>query len=154
MCKCFCVIIALFVASVSFAQEEPSPQESQDTLIEQQEEKKEIKRVEKMPEFPGGNRELLKFIKQNIIYPKEAAQQGHTGTVIIQFVVNQEGKVRNPEVLKSSSCPALDQAAIDVIRNLPDFTPGMQDGKNVSVYYRVPIVFDLEKPKKTLFKRR
>lgn len=113
------------------------------------EEPKEVKeqihiRVEKMPEFPGGMPALQRFIANNLVYPLPAIEMGITGTVLVQFVVNPEGKAVNPEVLVSRD-RYLDQAAIDVIHKLPRFTPGEQAGQKVSVYFRVPIVFELQR---------
>jgi TonB family protein len=98
--------------------------------------------VEVMPEFEGGNKGLQRFIAENVVYPPEAKDQNISGRVFITFVVNQEGKVENVEVLKGVH-PLLDEAAIQCIKSLPDFTPGMQDDKPAKVRYNIPINFQL-----------
>lgn len=98
--------------------------------------------TEVMPEFEGGNEGLQRFIAENVVYPPEAKDQNISGRVFITFVVNQEGKVENVEVLKGVH-PLLDEAAIQCIKSLPDFTPGMQDDKPAKVRYNIPINFQL-----------
>ena len=98
--------------------------------------------AEVMPEFPGGPQALFEFIRDNLKYPQEAIDSQTEGRVIIQFVVDKRGKVNNIQV-KRSIDPALDRAAIDVVRALPAWKPGMQNGKQVNVRYTLPIVFKL-----------
>lgn len=100
------------------------------------------KRVEVMPQYPGGQAALLSFIGSNVEYPKEAVENGYEGVVYIKFVVNEQGFVESPEVTRSVS-PVLDSAAIAVVKKLGRFTPGMQDGVPVKVYYNLPISFKL-----------
>ena len=95
-----------------------------------------------MPEFPGGPQALFEFIRDNLKYPQEAIDNQTEGRVILQFVVDKRGKVNNIQV-KRSIDPALDRAAIDVVRALPAWKPGMQNGKQVNVRYTLPIVFKL-----------
>ncbi len=102
--------------------------------------------VEKMPEFPGGNAELMKFFTTNLKYPIEAQQQGVQGRVIVQFVVGKEGKLRDFEIKKGVS-PDLDAEAIRVCQAMPNWKPGTQRGEAVSVKYTVPISFRLESGK-------
>jgi len=105
--------------------------------------KEEIfQRVEKMPSFPGGDKALMRFLGDNLVYPQDAADLEQQGVVVIRFVVNKDGKAVKPEVMKSVSA-SLDQAAIDVVRKLPTFTPGEQAGKKVQVYYMLPVRFQL-----------
>ena len=113
------------------------------------EEPKEVKeqifqRVEKMPVFPVGNEALQRAIASNLVYPIEAIELQQQGTVVVQFVVNSEGKATDPTILRGVS-NFLDKAAMDVIGKLPRFEPGEQAGKKVSVYYRVPIDFRLQR---------
>ena len=98
--------------------------------------------AEVMPEFPGGTPALFEFISRHLQYPQEAIDNQTEGRVVLQFVVDKEGKVSNIQV-KRSIDPALDQAAIDVIRTLPDWKPGMQNGQPVNVRYTLPVVFKL-----------
>lgn len=107
------------------------------------EEKKVYEMVEQMPAFPGGNQALMKYIADNLKYPTVAMENGVQGRVICQFVVNEEGKVENVRVVRSLD-PNCDKEAIRVISSLPRWIPGKQNGRAVSVYYTVPIVFKLQ----------
>lgn len=98
--------------------------------------------AEVMPEFPGGTQALFKFISGNLKYPQNAIDGQIEGRVVLQFVVDKAGKVGNIRVVRSID-PALDQAAIDVVRALPDWKPGMQKGQPVNVRYTLPVSFKL-----------
>ena len=98
--------------------------------------------AEVMPEFPGGTQALFKFISENLEYPQHAIDGQIEGRVVVQFVVDKTGKVGNIQVVRSID-KLLDQAAIDVVRALPAWKPGMQNGKQVNVRYTLPIVFKL-----------
>jgi TonB family protein len=98
--------------------------------------------AEIMPEFPGGTEALLSFIKDNLEYPQKAIDGQTEGRVIIRFVVNSNGEISDPTILKGIN-KNLDQAAIDVINKLPRWKPGQQDGQPVSVQFTLPIVFKL-----------
>lgn len=99
--------------------------------------------VEKMPEFPGGDIALFRFIRFNLRYPAEAQKARIEGTVYARFQVNQDGKVEKAEILRSL-CRECDRETIRVIYSMPDWKPGMQKGKNVSVWYTLPVKFRLE----------
>ena len=99
--------------------------------------------VEKMPEFPGGDAALMKFINDNIRYPEAAKNDGIAGRVILRFAILANGKVANTMVLKGVN-PEIDNEAVRVIKSLPDWTPGMQGGKLVNVWYSVPVTFALK----------
>lgn len=101
--------------------------------------------VEKMPSFPGGDAELLKYIATNIKYPKESQVNGEQGRVICSFIVGRDGSVNNPEVLRGVT-PLLNEEAVRVINTMPRWNPGMQRGKAVAVKYTVPITFRLKSP--------
>ena len=101
--------------------------------------------VEKMPSFPGGDSELLKYIATNIKYPKESQDNGEQGRVICSFIVGRDGSVNNPEVLRGVT-PLLNEEAVRVINTMPRWNPGMQRGKAVAVKYTVPITFRLKSP--------
>lgn len=101
--------------------------------------------VEKMPSFPGGDAELLKYIATNIQYPKESQDNGEQGRVICSFIVGRDGSVNNPEVLRGVT-PLLNEEAVRVINTMPRWNPGMQRGKAVAVKYTVPITFRLKSP--------
>ncbi|MFT3754006.1 MAG: TonB family protein [Paludibacter sp.] len=107
------------------------------------EEEKVYDVIEQMPQFPGGEGELLAFIGKNLKYPVIAQENGIQGTVIVRFVVSRTGAVDKVEVLRSLD-PACDREAIRVVRTLPNWIPGKQNGVNVSVYYTLPIKYKLE----------
>lgn len=96
--------------------------------------------VEKMPEFPGGEKALIGFLNETIIYPEKALKKKEYGKVTVQFVVGKSGKVENPKVLRGVS-PSLDEEALRVIGLLPEWTPGEQNGEKVAVYRVLPIMF-------------
>ena len=99
--------------------------------------------VEQMPEFPGGMAGLMQYITKNLRYPEEAKAKGIQGRVTVRVVVNTEGKVTNAEVLRSVD-PVLDAEALRVASSLPDWKPGMQDGKPVNVRFIFPVAFSLQ----------
>lgn len=96
-----------------------------------------------MPSFPGGDVALMKFIKDNMIYPYEALKNRIEGKVIIQFVVTKTGKVGKIKVARSVN-KELDQEAVRLIKLLPDFSPGRNNvGEPVNVWYILPVIFKL-----------
>ena len=96
-----------------------------------------------MPSFPGGDVALMKFIKDNMIYPPEALKNRIEGKVIIQFVVTKTGKVGKVKVVRSVN-KELDQEAVRLIKMLPDFSPGRNNvGEPVNVWYTLPVIFKL-----------
>ena len=99
--------------------------------------------AEKMPIFPGDDYELLKFISRNLKYPTIAKENGIQGSVIIRFVITKTGSIDKVEVARSLDS-ACDNEAIRVVKLLPKWTPGQQNGVPVSVWYTIPIKFKLE----------
>ncbi|MDR0430274.1 MAG: M56 family metallopeptidase [Tannerellaceae bacterium] len=99
--------------------------------------------VEVMPQFPGGEGELLKFLSKNIKYPVDAQQKGIEGRVIVAFVVNKNGTISDAEIVRGVS-PSLDTEALRVIDGMPAWTPGREKGEVVAVKYTVPIAFRLK----------
>jgi protein TonB len=113
-------------------------------VIEEEPEEQEIfEVVENMPDFPGGYAALMEFLRKNIKYPTIAQENGTQGKVIIQFVVNKDGTVVDPVVVKTVD-PYLDKEALRVIAQMPKWKPGMQRGKAVRVKYTVPVSFRLQ----------
>ena len=100
--------------------------------------------VEQHPAFPGGNTQLMKYLSENLKYPKEAAEKGIEGQVVIQFVVGKDGKISDVKVLRSLH-PLCDAEAVRLIESMPKWITGRQNGAPVSVYYTIPIRFKLEK---------
>jgi len=103
--------------------------------------------VEQMPQFPGGQAAMMKFIADSLRYPSVVCTGGVEGRVVVQFVVDCEGNILNPLVVWSVD-PLLDKEAIRVVKLMPKWIPGRQNGKPVCVIYNVPIRFKLyeEKP--------
>lgn len=99
--------------------------------------------VETMPEFPGGMTALMKYLGSNIKYPTISQEMGSAGRVIVQFVVNRDGSIANPTVVRGVDA-YLDKEAIRVISSMPKWKPGVQNGKKVRVKYTVPVVFRLQ----------
>ena len=99
--------------------------------------------VEEMPEFPGGQGELLKYLGHSIRYPVIAQENGIQGRVVCAFVINRDGSIVDAEVLRGVD-PSLDKEALRVINSMPKWKPGKQRGKPVRVKYTVPVVFRLQ----------
>ena len=99
--------------------------------------------VEKMPAFPGGDGALFQYLNKNIKYPVVPQEQGIQGKVIIQFVVDRDGTITDPVVVRSVD-PYLDKEALRVIKAMPKWTPGMQRNQAVRVKYTVPVTFRLQ----------
>lgn len=101
-----------------------------------------VKAAEEMPRFPGGEAEMMRFLAYNIRYPEAAMKAGKSGLVVVRFVVSKTGKVESPEIIRSVS-PELDEEALRVVGQLPDFIPGRSDGKAVACHYALPVSFAL-----------
>lgn len=99
--------------------------------------------VEQMPQFPGGEAELLKYIATHIKYPTMAAENNIQGRVVVKFVVKKDGNVGEVVVLRGKD-PDLDKEAVRVVKTLPRFIPGKMNGQSVSVWYTLPINFKLQ----------
>jgi len=116
-------------------------------IIQQEEEQAEESQVffivEDMPEFPGGELALRKFIANAIKYPVIAQENGIQGKVYVNFVVDKDGSITNAKIARGVD-PSLDKEALRVVNSLPKWKPGMQRGKPVKVSYTVPISFVLQ----------
>ena len=99
--------------------------------------------VEQMPEFPGGQAEMMKYLAQNIHYPANAAKNNVEGRVAVQFVIEKDGRIGEVKIARSVD-PELDAEALRVVKSMPNFIPGRQDGKPVAVWYTIPISFKLQ----------
>ena len=99
--------------------------------------------AEQMPEFPGGMKELLKFLQNNLKYPENAMKNNVQGRVIVQFVVEKDGTLTEFKVARSVD-PDLDAEALRVLQIMPKWKPGMQRGKIVRVKFTVPVSFKLQ----------
>ena len=123
---------AIEESTVEQAPEEPVP-----------EPKKIYESAEQMPEFPGGVEGLMRYLYQNIQYPPMAAQNNIGGRVVLQFVIDETGQVGDVKVVRSVS-EEIDAEAVRVIKSLPKFEPGRQNGEPVAVWYTLPVMFKLQ----------
>ena len=110
---------------------EPEPEEEEIFMV-----------VEDQPEFPGGTAALLEYLRKNIKYPAICRENNIQGRVLVTFIVNKDGAIVEPEVVKSVN-PSLDKEALRVISSMPNWKPGSQRGKPVRVKYTVPVNFRL-----------
>ena len=104
--------------------------------------------VEKNPEFQGGYQAMLKFLQDNMVYPEAAKKAGVQGTVFVKFVISKAGKISNVELLRGigSGC---DEEALRVVKAMPDWTPGENNGQPVPVVFQIPVKFQLTAPTST-----
>lgn len=122
----------------------PAPRtEAPQQEVKQQVENKVFDVVEQMPSFPGGNGALMAWLSKNISYPAAAAENGIQGRVIVAFVVERDGSVTDVHTVRSVD-PSLDREAESVVRRMPRWTPGKQNGQAVRVKYNVPVTFRLQ----------
>ena len=98
--------------------------------------------VEQMPSFPGGKEALMKFISENVKYPKEAEEKGLQGRVVVRYIIEKDGSISEVEIAKSVN-EYLDAEAVRVVNAMPKWKPGKQKGENVRVKYTLPISFRL-----------
>ena len=133
-------VMAVFFITAGSAMCNPSRNAHVPTVAngpQQQSEEKIYRSVEQMPQFPGGDAALLKYIQSHLQYPEGA---NASGSVIVQFVVETDGSVGQIKVVRSVH-ELLDKEAVRVVKGLPKFTPGRQNGQPVAVWYTLPIMF-------------
>lgn len=99
--------------------------------------------VEVMPSFPGGMEALMAFLSANLVYPEDAKRNDVSGVVYIQFVVSKTGDISDVKTIRGVH-PDLNKEAERVVRNMPKWVPGSQQGRKVAVYYSIPIRFVLQ----------
>lgn len=100
--------------------------------------------VEQMPEFPGGMKALMEYLKKEIRYPKRCLKEGIEGRAFIDFIVTATGEIKRVKVLKSSGNKRLDKEAVKVVKKMPRWIPGKHGRKNVSVRVTLPVTFKLD----------
>lgn len=101
-----------------------------------------IAMVEQKPQFPGGEAEMYKWLGANIVYPPAAAEEGVSGRVVVEFVVGKDGSITNVRVVRPRH-PALDKEAVRVVKAMPKWIPGRNNGQPVKVTYTLPVTFKL-----------
>jgi TonB family protein len=99
--------------------------------------------ADQMPEFPGGTTALFEYLSQNIVYPETAREENASGKVFVKFVIDVNGKVTQAEVIRGVH-PDLDNEALRVVNTMPNWQPGMHEGKLVNVVFNLPINFQLQ----------
>ncbi|MFB6340534.1 energy transducer TonB [Saccharicrinis sp. FJH62] len=99
--------------------------------------------VDKMPEYPGGYTALFDYLVKNLRYPQIAMDNSIEGKVYIRFVVDENGYITDPQIVRGVD-PALDREALRLVNNMPQWTPGEHQGKKVKVYYLLPINYQLQ----------
>lgn len=110
------------------------PALAQDTTV--------LRTTDKLPEFPGGITEFMKWLTKNLRYPEQARSNKIQGKVVVSFIVNKDGSISSPTVQKSVD-PLLDREALRVIRMMPHWKPGIMDSKPCRTMFAIPVVFNL-----------
>ena len=118
------------------------PLEGGELILEKPMEEEVFTVVEVNPEFNGGMNEMLKFLKEHIIYPEDAKEIGIEGKVLIQFIVHKDGQLSDFKIIKKVY-PSVDREAIRVVQKMPNWIPGKNNGNIVSVRVVIPIIFKL-----------
>lgn len=138
------------ISSVTFDQGSDEGQQvlkQNEVVVEKVEQKEEETKVfevvEQMPQFPGGDGALMQYLSSHIKYPVVAEENGIQGRVVCTFVVERNGSITDVRVVKSVD-PSLDKEAVRVIKGMPNWIPGKQNGSAVRVKYTVPVTFKLQ----------
>ncbi len=123
--------------------EEPRAETKVVAIPEKPKEEEVFDVVEQMPQFPGGDAELLKYLRGNIKYPRMASENNIEGKVFVSFVVKSDGSITNVKVLRGIG-GGCDEEAVRVVKSMPSWLPGKQGGRPVPVSFKLPVVFKLE----------
>lgn len=102
--------------------------------------------VEEMPEYPGGMKAFVNHLKRKLVYPPQAKKENLEGVVAVQFVVEKDGRITSPTIVRSLRAD-MDSAALTAIRNMPNWIPAREHGMRVRCKYSVPVQFKIERPK-------
>ena len=103
----------------------------------------DFQKVDKQPKFPGGMTSLQSYINRNLKYPQISRENNSQGRVIVRFIIDSNGVVTNPQVVRSSGDCNLDMEAVRVIESMPKWKPGKHKGKPVRVLFTFPVIFRL-----------
>lgn len=128
------ILTCLLFFNICSAQKNESPNKGDDpyTIVEQ------------MPSFKGGDAAMIKFIQKNVKYPQAEKEAGISGTCYVTFIVEKNGKLGEIKILRGvSGGPGLDKEALRVVKKMPKWKPGKQNGKKVRVQYNLPIKYTL-----------
>lgn len=132
------------IVEVEEVSDMPEYEEPGDVMVEEEVEDGVYGASEVQPSFPGGTQALLRFISENLKYPRISRENGSTGTTVVRFAVEKDGSIANAKVLKSSGDIYLDKEAIRVVSTMPKWSPGMQNHHPVRVWFNLPINFRLQ----------
>ncbi len=133
----FSLIVFLFTFSMGHAQDDPNKKGHSSDVP--------YTIVEEMPEFSGGEKEMVSFIKSNLRYPEKAMKHQISGKVYVSFVVDEDGSIVNSRILRGIG-GGCDEEALRVVNSMPKWKPGRQGGRIVKVIYNLPIVFKIRTP--------
>lgn len=111
-----------------------TPAESADTMV--------LRTVQQLPEFPGGIVQFMKWLTQNLRYPASAQRSKIQGKVVVSFIVNKDGTIASPTIVTSAD-PVLDREALRVIKMMPKWKPGIDNGKPCRTMFAIPVNFQL-----------
>ena len=138
------IIITMLLLAATIANAQDKGKTPQDA--EKGEQKYEIfdDHFEQNPQFPGGDKAYVDYIKKNMRYPEEAKKKGIEGRVLVQCIIEKDGSHNSYKVIKSVD-PLLDEEAIRIVKGMPKWTPGNYSGETRRVRYTMPITFRLEK---------
>lgn len=104
---------------------------------------KVLEKAEVMPQFPGGNQAMMKFVSENVQYPEEAKEKEISGRVLVGFIVEKDGSVNEVKIVRGIG-GGCDEEAVRVVKAMPKWKPGKQDGKTVRVSYTMPFFFKMQ----------
>lgn len=139
MKKFFLLLLSICFCAVMFAQSDGVNTTSNDMVVGDDD--YICVQYETWPKFPGGQQAMIKYIQENLKYPKQALKKQIQGRSICQFIVEKDGSITHIRVVRSSGNKSLDRAAIRVIKTMPKWTPGRLQGKIVRTTYALPVNF-------------
>ncbi|MBQ2386318.1 MAG: energy transducer TonB [Bacteroidales bacterium] len=130
------LLSAIFLTNMAFCQEEKKVSVDDEVFVV----------VEEQAEFPGGMEAMYAYIVKNLKYPEAAKEKGIEGRVFVSFIIEKDGSISNVKILRGIG-GGCEEAAVEMIKNMPKWKPGTQRGKPVRVQFNLPIKFELEKDK-------
>jgi len=142
----FLVLVLSLISLVTLAQTQSTTSKINALTqpVEEAPEEETFVFVEQMPEFPGGQGALMQYLSSNIKYPEESRKMGVEGKIYVKFIVDKTGSIVNTQVLRGvPDGKLLEKEAVRVVQSMPKWTPGKQNGKEVAVYFTLPISFKL-----------
>ena len=138
-------ILVIFLSCFISCSKKQYTDKKNGSRIENQHEEEVLFIVDHIAQFPGGESNMMKWLDENIKYPKEAVLKGTEGSVMVRFIIDSKGNIKSPEIIRSVD-PILDQEALRVVQSMPAWIPAEHKGKKVSMYYVLPLRFKLTRP--------